>query len=59
MPLYAVWNRKIDLIEGHRASVICNDGRTYEGIGAVRLDFDDGHFVILTESEIKNYEILD
>ena len=56
MPLYAVWNRKIDLIEGHRASVICNDGRTYEGFGAVpcigedengeeadaiRLDLDD------------------
>ena len=31
MPLFAVWNRKIDLIEGHRVSVICNDGRVYEG----------------------------
>ena len=74
MSFYAVWNRKIDLIEGHRASVICNDGRTYEGFGAVpcigedengeeadavRLDLDDGHFVILTESEIKSYQILD
>ncbi len=68
MPLFAVWNRKIDLIEGHRVSVICNDGRAYEGFGAVpciredengeetdavRLDLDNGHFVILTESEIK------
>ena len=35
MPLFAVWNRKIDLIEGHRVSVICNDGRVYEGFGAV------------------------
>ncbi|MFQ9269438.1 hypothetical protein, partial [Ruminococcus callidus] len=26
---------KIDLIEGHRVSVICNDGRVYEGFGAV------------------------
>lgn len=74
MPFYAVWNRKIDLIEEHRASVICNDGRTYEGFGAVscigedengeeadavRLNLDDGHFVILTESEIKSYQILD
>lgn len=74
MPLFAVWNRKIDLIEGHRVSVICNDGRVYEGFGtvpcigedengeetdAVRLDLDNGHFVILTESEIKSYKILD
>lgn len=74
MPLYAVWNRKIDLIEGHRVSVICNDGRAYEGFGAVpcigedengeeadavRLDLDNEHFVILTESEIKSYQILD
>lgn len=35
MPLFAVWNRKIDLIEGHCVSVICNDGRVYEGFGAV------------------------
>lgn len=35
MPLFAVWNRKIDLIEGHRVSVICNDGRVYEGFGTV------------------------
>ena len=69
MPLFAVWNRKIDLIEGHRVSVICNDGRVYKGFGAVpcigedengeetdavRLDLDNGHFVILTESEIKS-----
>lgn len=74
MPLFAVWNRKIDLIEGHRVSVICSDGRAYEGFGAVpcieedengeetdavRLDLDNGHFVILTESEIKSYQILD
>ena len=26
---------KIYLIEGHRVSVICNDGRVYEGFGAV------------------------
>ena len=26
---------KIDLIEGHRVSVICNDGRVYKGFGAV------------------------
>lgn len=30
MPLFAVWNRKIDLIEGQRVSVICNDGRVAE-----------------------------
>ena len=54
--------------------MICDDGRVYEGFGAVpcigedengeetdavRLDLDNGHFAILTESEIKSYKILD
>ena len=69
-----VWNRKIDLIEDHYVSVACTDGRTYKGFGAVpcigedengeevdaiRLDIDDKESVILIESEIESYEIID
>ena len=29
-----IWNRKIDLIEGHRAKLTCKSGNTHIGYGA-------------------------
>lgn len=42
------------------AAVPCiGEDENGEETDAVRLDLDNGHFVILTESEIKSYKILD
>ena len=69
-----IWNRKIDLIEGHRAKLICRSGNTYivygafpcvgedengEEVDAICFDIDDGSSVTLTENDIESYEILD
>ena len=70
----AVWNRKIDLIEDHKAKVVCKNGSTYVGYGAfpccgedengeevdaIKFDIDSGGSVVLTEDDICSYEILD
>lgn len=69
-----IWNRKIDLIEGHRAKIVSKSGAVYIGYGAfpcvgedendeevdaICFDIDDGSSITLTENDIKSYEILD
>lgn len=69
-----IWTRKIDLLEGKRARVVCKDGDVYIGFGsipcigenedgeevdAIKFNLGEKRFVVLTEDEIENYEILD
>ena len=69
-----IWNRKIDLIEGHRAKIVSKSGAVYIGYGAfpcvgedendeevdaILFEFDNGGGVTLTENDIDHYEILD
>ena len=69
-----IWNRKIDLIEGHRAKIVSKSGAVYIGysafpcvgedendeeVDAICFDIDDGSSITLTENDIKSYEILD
>lgn len=69
-----IWNRKIDLIEGHRAKIVSKSGAVYIGYGAfpcvgedendeevdaIQFEFDNGGGVTLTENDIDRYEILD
>lgn len=69
-----IWNRKIDLIEGHRAKIVSKSGAVYIGYGAfpcvgedendeevdaICFDIDDGSSVAFTEDNIESYEILD
>ena len=69
-----IWNRKIDLIEGHRAKIVSKSGAVYIGYGAfpcvgedendeevdaILFEFDNGGGVTLTENDIDRYEILD
>lgn len=69
-----IWNRKIDLIEGHRAKIVSKSGAVYVGYGAfpcvgedendeevdaILFEFDNGGGVTLTENDIDHYEILD
>lgn len=69
-----IWNRKIDLIENHKAKVICKNGNVYIGYGAfpcvgedendeevdvICFEMDDGGSVTLTKNDIDRYEILD
>lgn len=69
-----IWNRKIDLIEGHRAKIVSKSGAVYIGYGAfpcvgedendeevdaICFDIDDGSSVAFTEDDIESYEILD
>lgn len=69
-----IWNRKIDLIEGHRAKIVSKSRAVYIGYGAfpcvgedendeevdaILFEFDNGGGVTLTENDIDHYEILD
>ena len=69
-----IWNRKIDLIENHKAKVVCKNGNVYTGYGAfpcvgedendeevdaICFEIDDSGSVTLTENDIDHYEILD
>lgn len=68
-----IWNRKIELIENHKAKVICKNGNVYIGYDAfpcvgedendeevdvICFEMDDGGSVTLTENDIDRYEIL-
>ena len=63
-----IWNRKIDLIEGHRAKIVSKSGAVYIGysafpcvgedendeeVDAICFDIDDGSSITLTENDIK------
>lgn len=69
----AVWDRKIDILEGKRAKVFCSDGSEYTGCGigdglgtnangededAVRFRTDGGDEFLFIESDISRIEIL-
>lgn len=68
-----IQNKKIDLIENHKAKVICKNGNVYtrygafpcvgedendEEVDAICFEMDDGGSVTLTENDIDRYEIL-
>ena len=48
-----------EYMRGFGAVPCIGEDENGEETDAVRLDLDNGHFVILTESEIRSYQILD